>query len=71
MDSTHTQLGLGSFPPRPLSGGSSPTRDSSWQTRKNILPSFLAAHPSRGIIHLWYFRKDTLNLCEEGSVESR
>lgn len=33
--------------------------------------ALLAARPSRGTIHLWYFRKDTQNLCEEGSVESR
>lgn len=31
----------------------------------------LATWPSRGAIHLWYFRKDTLNFCRVGSAESR
>lgn len=30
--------------------------------------AFPAPHPSRGIIHLWYFRKDTLTSVERGQL---
>lgn len=73
--------GLGSHPAGVRLAPSSSSLPSPVPHRRRVIPAgkrerrschaFLAARPSRGMIHLWYFRKDTPNSCGEGSVESR